>query len=529
MAVAQSTKVKLDLSQASRWNSLTLPYLFERGGLDFDKPAIVFEGRQRTYGELRDRARRVANGLQGLGIESMERVALLSSNRLEYMEIEVGIAAARAIMVPLNWRLRQAELANLLRRSEARAIFIEERFVSTVAELRRSGETPDLRTIITLGGGPGDLDCEELCRSSAATLPEQQGTLDEPHEIIFTSGTTGQPKGVVWSNGGVIWNSIQQVIDYRLTPESSTYVVIDLYYIGGRHDFTWPILHAGGTVHIKRSSGFEAEEILKYVVENEITHILWVPTMLYDILEVPGVEEMDTSKLQMIMCGGQAVTVATTERAQKAFPETDFIQVYGLTEGGGTVSFIPPQYARSKPGSAGKPAVHVEMKLVDTEGNEVPANTDGEILVKAPSMTAGYWDAPELTEQLLAGGWLHTGDMGRFDDDGFLYISGRKRDMIISGGMNIFPSEIEDVLLRHPAVAGVAVIGIPHDRWGETVCAVLELRPGKSVEQEEIIGYCSEHLASFKKPTSVRIVEEIPRTMSGKAQKFKLVEQFAGG
>ncbi len=529
MAVAQSTKVKLDQSQAARWNSLTLPYLFERGGLDFDKTAIVFEDRRRTYGELRDRSRRVANGLQGLGIEPMERVALLSSNRLEYLEIEVGIAAARAIMVPLNWRLRQGELANLLRRSEARAMFVEDRFFSTVAELRRSGETPDLRTIVTIDGGGGDLDYEELCRSSPATVPEQQGALDEPHEIIFTSGTTGQPKGVVWSNGSVIWNSIQQVIDYRLGPDCSNYVVIDLYYIGGRHDFTWAMLHAGGTVHVKRSSGFEAEEIVKYVVEHEITHILWVPTMLYDILELPGIENYDTSKLRMIMCGGQAVTASTTERAQKAFPHTDFIQVYGLTEGGGTVTFIPPQYAQTKPGSAGKPSVHVEIKLADSEGSEVPLGTDGEILVKAPSMTAGYWDAPELTAELLEDGWLHTGDMGRFDEDGFLYISGRKRDMIISGGMNIFPSEIEDVLLDHPAVAGVAVIGIPHERWGETVCAVLELRPGMTVEEGEIIGYCSERLASFKKPTSVQVVEEIPRTMSGKAQKFKLVGRFGDG
>jgi acyl-CoA synthetase (AMP-forming)/AMP-acid ligase II len=528
MAVAGSTKVKLDQSQAARWNSLTLSHLFERGGLEFDKPAIVFEGQQRTYGALRDRARRVANGLQGLGIEAMERVALLSSNRLEYLEIEVGISAARAIMVPLNWRLRPAELANLLRRSEARAIFVEEQFLSTVAELRRTGETPDLRTIITIDGGAGDLDYEELCRSSPATLPEPQGTLDEPHEIIFTSGTTGQPKGVVWSNGGLIWNSIQQVMDYRLGPDSSNYVVIDLYYIGGRHDFTWPVLHAGGTVHVKRSSGFEAEEIVKYVVEHGITHILWVPTMLYDILEVPGIENYDTGKLRMIMCGGQAVTTATTERAQKAFPHTDFMQVYGLTEGGGTVTFMPPQYAQTKPGSAGKPSVHVEIKLVDSDGNEVPANTDGEILVKAPSMTAGYWDAPELTEELLAGGWLHTGDMGRFDEDGFLYISGRKRDMIISGGMNIFPSEIEDVLLGHPSVAGVAVIGIPHDRWGETVCAVIEPRPGTTIDEDEIIVYCTERIASFKKPTSVQVVEEIPRTMSGKAQKFKLVERFGG-
>ncbi len=526
MAATQTSNVKLDLSQASRWNSLAVPYLFERGGLDFDATAIVFEDQARTYGEVRERSRRTANALIGLGIGPMDRVALLSANRLEFIEIEVGIAAARAIMVPLNWRLRPPELANLLRRSEARAIFVEERFLGTVAELRRSGEIPDLRTIIAIDAGAGDLNYEELCRSSSPEPPPREGQLDDPHEIIFTSGTTGDPKGVVWSNGGVIWNSIQQAMDYRLGPDCSNYAVIDLYYIGGRHDFTWPVLHVGGTVHVKRSSGFDAEAVLRYVAEKKITHVLWVPTMLHEILELPNLGDYDTSHVRMIMCGGQAVSAATTERAQKAFPNTDFIQVYGLTEGGGTVTFIPPQYSRSKPGSAGKPSVHAEIKLVDNTGDDVPPNTDGEILVRAPSMTAGYWDAPELTETLITDGWLHTGDVGRFDDDGFLYISGRKRDMIISGGMNVFPAEVEDVLIRHPAVAGVAVIGVPHEKWGETVCAVIETNPGATVDEAELISYCSTHLASYKKPTSVRVVEELPRTMSGKVQKFILRERF---
>jgi fatty-acyl-CoA synthase len=526
MAVTQTANVKLDMSNVQRWNTLTVAYLFERVGLELDKPAVVFEDEQRTYGQLRDRARRVANGLIGLGIEAMDRVALLTSNRIEFFEIEVGIAAARAIMVPLNWRLRPGELSNLLRRSEARAIFVEQRFLDAVAELRRSGETPDLRTIIGIDGGAGDLDYDELCRSSSPALPQREGRFDDPHEIIFTSGTTGEPKGVVWSNGGLIFNSIQQVMDFRLGPDCSNYVVIDLYYIGGRHDFTWPMLHAGGTVHIKRSSGFDPQAILRYICEHRITHLLWVPTMLYDILEVPGVEDMDTSALRMIMSGGQTVTERTTARTQAAFPHTDFIQVYGLTEGGGSLAFIPAHHARTKPGSAGKASQHVELRLVDSEGHDVPPHTDGEILARAPSMTAGYWDAPDLTAELLADGWLHTGDMGRFDDEGFLYITGRKREMIISGAMNVFPSEIEDVLMQHPGVGGVAVIGLPHDRWGETVCAVIEPRPGATIDEAEIISFCSDHLASYKKPTRVKVVDELPRTAKGTAQKFILRERF---
>jgi fatty-acyl-CoA synthase len=519
--------VKLDLSRASHWDRLTVPYLFERDGLQLDKPALVFEGEQRTYRQLRDASRRIANGLVGLGIGELERVALLARNGLEFMEIEVGIAAARAIMVPLNWRLRAGELANLLRRSQARAIFVQEEFLGAVLELRRAGEVPDLRTVIAIDGGAADLGYDELLASSSPARPQRRGRMDDPHEIIFTSGTTGRPKGVVWTNGTVLWNSLQQVVDYGLGPQSSAHVVIDMYYIGGRHDFTWPILHQGGTVHIKRSSGFDAEEAVRYVAEHRITHVLWVTTMLYEILRLPILDELDTSALRMIMCGGQPVSVATTLQAQESFPHTDFIQVYGLTEGGGTVTFIRPEDAPRKPGSAGKASMHVELRLVGPDGGDVPPGTDGEILVRAPSVTAGYWDEPEMTERLIVDGWLHTGDMGRFDEDGFLFISGRKTDMIISGGMNVFPAEIETVLRQHPAIAEVAVIGLPDEKWGETVCAVVEPAEGAIPDEADIIAFCTQRLASYKKPTSVRVVDELPRTAVGKLKKFVLREQIA--
>jgi fatty-acyl-CoA synthase len=520
-------KVKLDLSSAARWSSLTLPHLIERDGLELDKPAVVFEDRSRTFGELREASRRVANALVGLGIEEMDRVAVLSANRLEFIELEVGIAAARAIMVPLNWRLRGNELANLLRRSATRAIFVEERFLGTILELRRSGEVPDLRTVITLEGAGGDLSFEELCGSSSAERPARQGRLEDPHEIIFTSGTTGKPKGVVWTNGTLMWNSLQQLSDYQLGPQHSTYAIIDLYYIGGRHDFTWPILHQGGTVHVKRSSGFDAEDVVRYVAEQRITHVLWVPTMLYEILRLSTLEQYDLSALKMIMCGGQPLSTAATDRAQRAFPQTDFIQVYGLTEGGGSVTFVRPQDARRKPGSAGKPSLHVELRLAGPDGGEVPQGVDGEILVRAPSVTAGYWDDAELTARQIVDGWLHTGDMGHLDKDGFLFISGRKGDMIISGGMNVFPAEIEDVLRDHPDVADVAVIGVPHEKWGETVLAVVEADAGAVIDEQELIAFCTERLAGYKKPTSVRVVGELPRTAGGKPKKFLLRERFS--
>jgi fatty-acyl-CoA synthase len=525
---AAGANVQLGLAGAARWNALTLPHLLERAGLDLDKVAIAFEDRSRTYGELRCASRKVANALVGLGIERMDRVAILSTNRLEFLEIEVGISAARAIMVPLNWRLRAAELATLLRRASARAIFVEERFLGPILELRRSGELPDLRTVIALDRGSADLSYDEMVASSSDAVPQREGRMDDPHEIIFTSGTTGTPKGVVWTDGTVLWNSLQQITDFQLGPQHSTYAIIDLYNIGGRHDFTWPILHQGGTVHVKPSSGFDAEEVVRYVSEHGITHVLWVPTMLYEILRLPTLGDYDMSRLKMIMCGGQTVSVATTQQAQLAFPNTDFIQVYGLTEGGGSVTFVRPCDARRKPGSAGKPSLHVDIRLVDPEGLDVAHGVDGEILVSAPSVTAGYWMDPELTLRQVVDGWLHTSDMGHFDEDGFLYISGRKGDMIISGGMNIFPAEIEGVLREHPSVADVAVIGLPDEKWGETVCAVIEAIPGAEIDEQELIGFCTARLASYKKPTSIRVVDAIPRTEAGKAKTFLLRGRFAG-
>lgn len=520
-------RVKLDLGQTQRWRTLALPYLFERGAVDPNRTALVFRSKQRTYRELRDMMRRVAHALIGLGIQPAERIALLSTNRLEYLEIEAGIAAACGIMVPLNWRLRPPELAAILRRSGARAICVEPAFAPTIETLRRNGEIPALEIVISLDGGADPMSYESLTAAASVDAVPRLPHFEDPHEIIFTSGTTGLPKGVVWTNGGLLFNSLQQVVDYRLGPESSTYATIDLYYIGGRHDFTWPVLHAGGTVHIKESSGFNAEAVLRYVCEHRITHVLWVPTMIYEILRVDNISSFDKSSLRMIMCGGAPVSIETVRSMQRGFPSSDFVQVYGLTEGGGSVTCMPAEAALRKPGSAGRPSVHVTLRIVGTDGRDVPPNCDGEIWVRAPSMTAGYWDDPELTEQTLGQDWLRTGDIGRLDEEGFLFVTGRKKDMIISGGMNIFPSEIEDVLRTHPSVGDVSVIGVPHEKWGEQVCAVVEIIPGREASEAEIIAYCAERLAGFKKPSLVRFVDALPRTSSGKPQKFALREMFS--
>jgi len=526
---ALGAQAKLDTTDVARWSSLNLPYYFGRRGTETTRTAIVFEDRTRTYGELHDRASRVSNGLIELGIKPMERVALLSTNCLEYMEIEAGIAGARAIMVPLNWRLSQPEIQRLLERSESRAAIVEARFLDTVVELLRSGSLPELQTVITLGDGDGggELSYEEFCASASAVAPALAGALADPHEIIYTSGTTGEPKGAVWTNGGVIFNALQQALDFQLSSAHSTYSLVDTYYIGGRHDLTWALLMQGGVVHFKRSSGFDAATVIRYFAEHRITHGLMTPAMYYDVLRVPDISDYDLSAVEIMLCGGAPMSKAETEAVQRAFPTAAVIQVFGLTEGGGTVTFVPRGYERDKAGSSGRPSIHAEIKIVDVQGAEVGANDDGEILVRAPSVTAGYWDQPQRTAETVIDGWLHTGDIGHLDEDGFLYVSGRAKDMIISGGMNIFPSDVEDVLRRHPAVQDVAVIGLPDPKWGENVCAVIVPVAGGVVDEEEVIAFCRERLASFKKPKFVWVVDEFPRTAAGKVKKYVLREQFA--
>jgi fatty-acyl-CoA synthase len=526
--MATEVQMQSGLAEAQRWNALTLPHLIERAGLDLGKPAVVFEGAQRTYGELREASRKVANALIGLGIEPLERVALLSANRLEFIEIEFGISAARGVMVALNWRLRAREVADLLNRSAARAIFVEDRFLGTILELRRAGAVPALRTIIGLERDSCDLTYEEILASSSPERPARAGRMDEPHEIMFTSGTTGEPKGVIWTDGAVLWNSLQQLSDFQLGPQHSSYTTVDQYDLGGRYDFTRSMLHQGATVHVKPSGGFDARQVVSYVAEHRTTHLLWGPTMLYEILRLPDLASYDLRALKMILCGGQTVSRETVLRVQESFPGADFVQAYGLTEGGGTLSFMRASDARARPGSVGKPALHVEMRLLDGHGQEVAEGRAGEIVIRAPSVTAGYWMDPDLTAQRVIDGWLHTGDMGYLDRDGFLYIAGRKSDVIVSGGMKIFPAEIEAVLMEHPSVGEVAVIGLLEEKWGETVCAVVEPALGATVDERELIAHCTERLASYKKPTSVRVVEEMPRTPDGTPHKALLRGQLSG-
>jgi len=507
------------------FDHINVPYLLRRGGLNPAKVAIRFEDRTRTYGELHERMLRIADALTRLGVRKGDRVAVILQNCLEFWEINFGIQETGAIVVPLNSRLAPMEIANLVRRSGARVVVYDKDHDPHVYAAMK--ET-DIGHRIRVGDNPPDgaIAYESLVGSGKPETLDIPIGFDDPAEIIYTSGTTGVPKGAIWTHGTVLANSIQQCMDYSLSSRDSTYVTLGMFYVGGRHDFTIPVFHQGGTVHIRRTGGFDARQVLDYIRTHRITVILLVPTMLFDIHRLPEDLKSDLGSVRMIMCGGAPVPVSIIEKTMAVFPGAAFVQVFGSTEAGATVTQLTKEDSIRKIGSVGKPTLHNLVYLVDEAGRQVSTGEVGEIAVKGPAVVKGYWENDEATRHALGEGFLRTGDLGRFDEDGYMYIVGRKKDMIISGALNIYPEEIEDVLKRHPGIADAAVIGVPDDRWGESVMAVVQPVTAGGLTPEDVIDQCRRHLAGYKKPRYVEFVEGFPRTQSGKIQKYALREIF---
>lgn len=454
----------------SSTDHLKVSYLIKREGIQPHKQAIVFEGKSLTYQELHDRSLKFANYLYDSGIRKGDRVVILLKNCLEFWEMNFGIYETGAIVVPLNSRLAPQEVSYLIEHCKPKVIL----YAKDHAEhIRLTVEKYHGAKLVYLGNDepeiPGSVPYESILSASDTAPLDVPLHPDDPAEIIYTSGTTGFPKGAVWTHGTVLWNSIQQCMDYGISSDDSVYVISGLNYIAGRHDFTMSVFHQGGTVHIRRTGDFEINEVIEYIKAHRITLVLLMPLMIHDLHREGRNVEENLKSLRMIMCGGAPVPVTYIEKTMKTCPQADFIQVYGSTEVGGTVTALKKEDSIRKIGSCGKPTIHNLVSLVDKNGNPVKPGETGEIIVKGPSVIRGYWDNPEATGAAMKDGWFYTGDLGKFDDEQFLYIVGRKKDMIISGGMNIYPEEIEVTLRSHPDVKDCAIIGIPDERWGESI------------------------------------------------------------
>ena len=489
-----------------------------------------------TRGQLREQADRVAQALVGVGVARGDRVAVLAKNCLEYPALYLGAAKAGAVLVPLNYRLAPGEWNYIVDDAEARLLVARGEFVAATDAIR--DELKTVERFVALGdpGGPGDV--------SAGWTPYEQWTGDVPagapavelapgDDVIqmYTSGTTGLPKGVLLTHQAVVANLVQMATLNPAMREVRMQVVAPFYHVGATLS-SLVTLFTGGSLYVHED--FIPDEVVRVLDEEDIGHTFLVPAMIQALLVfVPDVADRRYERLQMIGYGASPITEETLRQAIEVFG-CQFSQGFGQTESVAMLTYLSwDDHQRALSGdkpellrSAGRAGPATELKIVDDEGNALPPYEVGEIVARGPQLMRGYWKLPEATSQVLRHGWLHTGDAGYLDDEGYLFIQDRIKDMIVSGGENVYPAEVEQVLFQHPAVADAAVIGIPDDRWGEAVHAFVVLRPDAAgsagATAEEIVEFCRERLAGYKRPRSVEFVDALPRNASMKVLKKDL-------
>lgn len=496
-------------------------WLERQADLRPDKMALADGVRQVSYRELRDRAAFLAGALEGAGVASGDRVAILSWNRAEYVEVLFACARRGALAVPLNCRLAPEELAYQLADSEPAVLFFDGELAQLASTLRERGEAASVRAWVFFDGGSGPPWARRYIDLLSAPSGTPLGRFDDPFLILYTSGTTGRPKGVVLRQATQFWNSVNIATAIGLTFHDVTLTVLPLFHAGGIGLYTLPTLHVGGTAVLLRH--FDPETCVRLLVERRVTAMFAVPSIYLMLLQSEAFWVTDLSGVRFA-CGGAPCPLRVIE----AFRDRGllFQQGYGLTETAPTCLILTAEDAFRKIGSVGKAAIHVEARVVDDEGQDVPPGALGEVWTRGPNLFSGYWRRPEVTAEAFSGAWFRTGDLARVDEEGFFYIVDRKKDLIISGGENIAPAEVEEVLYRHPAVAEAAVIGIPHELWGEVPMAVVVLKPGAQATPEELVRFCERFLARYKVPKSVAFVDALPRNAAGKVLKNVLRKQY---
>ena len=491
-----------------------------------DKTALidVYTNRSYTYREFNRRANRLANGWRDKwGIQQGDRVGILAKNCGEYLESLFAAAKIGAILVPINIRLAGPELSYIINDSEPRGLIVGEDYVAAISEIKHN--ISGMNYLLLDGSASQDMTpYEDFLESSDDQVPQLQApvTLDDPQVILYTSGTTGYPKGSIQTHGNILFNSINAILSLDIISSDIFLCGLPMFHTGGLHVQTTPTLHAGGTVVIMRS--FDAREALKLIDEGKVNTVFFVYTMWQFMCEHADFHRTNFSGLRMAWSGGGPCPLPVLKAFQdKGVPLS---QGYGLTEAGPDATILLAEDSIRKLGSIGKSSFHNSIRIVDDNDTDVSQGEVGEILLRGPTVTPGYWNKPEATAESLKGGWFHTEDLGFMDEEGYYFIVDRKKDMIISGGENIYPAEIEKVIYQHPKVAKVAVIGIPHEKWGEVGHAVVCPKKGEKITEEEITNFLMDKLARFKIPKSVSFMEELPQSPSGKILKRVLKEHF---
>ena len=482
------------------------------------KTALRFEAEDLTYEDLAHRIERVAAILTQLGVQRGDRVAFLGLNHPLLIVLLFACARIGAVLVPLNWRLAPPEHAWMLADCSPRVLFVEPVFLEHVAAIQ--ADIPSLK-LISLGTAPrGWLSWDQLWGESAATAP-RSGDDDSPVLLCYTSGTTGVPKGVVLTQRAVFWNAINSTHLHSLTSEDRVLTTLPLFHVGGFNIQTTPAFHAGASVVLHAK--FDPVATIDALEAERITLVVLVPAQLVAMMESTRWQSADLSSLRMIATGSTIVPEAFVRKVgARGIP---VVQVYGSTETCPVAGYVRAADWSRKAGSAGLPALHCELRVVDDSGRDLPTGRDGEILVRGPNVMTGYWNAPERTREALDGGWYRSGDIGHFDEDGYLFVASRKTELIISGGENVYPAEVERILLESPSIQDACVVGRPDERWGEIVAAAVVLKPGAAMSEADVAALFDGRIARYKHPREIHFVPALPRNALGKVQRNQVLKK----
>jgi len=479
-------------------------------------------GESVTYAEMARRSTALAAGLHERGVGAGDVVGLLAYNCAEFLETIFAVNHLGAIAMPINWRLAAPEVRYILEHSQARAFVCDVELLELGDAATTGMDASLLRVCIADRAVIGWERLAEL-RSESPAPPRVHTDGDDVHRLMYTSGTTGRPKGVMLTHANLAWKNHAHLVEFGVTSTDLGLACGPLYHVGALDLTTTTLIAAGGSTIIHRV--FDAESVVDEIERSRVTCIWLAPAMVNAILALPGIEQRDLSSVRLLIDGGEKMPIPLIERLQRTFPSAWFADAYGLTETVSGDTFLDKAYTLAKLGSVGRPCLFVELDIWDEHGTSVPAGERGEVVLRGPKIFKGYWRDPDATAKAFAGGWFHTGDVGVVDDDGYLYIVDRVKDMIVSGGENIAGSEVERVLYEHDAVLEAAVVGRPDEKWGEVPIAFVVLRDGETATANELVEHCRGQLAKFKVPKDVVFLDALPRNPSGKVLKRDLREQ----
>ncbi|WP_028080076.1 acyl-CoA synthetase [Solimonas soli] len=498
-----------------------------------DAVATVCGARAHTFRELRSRVSRIAGALISLGVRRGDVLAIIALNSDRYIEFFLASSWIGAVANPVNFRWSVPEIVYSLNDSKARVLFLDDQFAPNADAI--SSEVPSLDHLLFIGDGAcpgGMLDLESIIKSSPEIADADVGG-DELFGVFYTGGTTGAPKGVLLTHLNVCSSALALMAEGSFPEEAIGLHAAPMFHLGDMMLLAGLLLRGGRHVAMPV---FRPELVLPAIEALKISDLLLVPTMLQALVDSPAIKSANVQSVRRVMYGAAPVSEALLDRAMAALPGAEFTQVYGMTEMAAAMTVLPPaQHLRSarnsgRVRSAGRAAYHVQVRIVDAEDRELPAGTVGEIILRGPNMMRGYLNKPEATAAALRGGWMHSGDMGYLDEEGYLFIVDRLKDMIITGGENVYSAEVENAIASHPAVLTCAVFGIPHQEWGEAVHAAVVLKPGSDpLTLEALQAHCRARIAAYKVPRSYELRETLPTSGAGKVLKAELRKPFWEG